>query len=114
MKDRSSSIFAFIYPVGKYVSGRIFEDRNMNQHEMMLSQNEIEAILSSVEAWFKTRSCLAGETHRDKRNHHLYQYRQWLEAGGDASTQQVVCSDTLWELLTRCAVTSIWKSFKAS
>jgi hypothetical protein len=50
MKDRSSSIFAFIYPVGKYVSDLNFEGRHMNQHEMMLSQNEIETILSSVEA----------------------------------------------------------------
>ena len=58
---------------------------------MMLSQNEIETILSSVETWFKTRSCLTGETHRDER---LNQYRQWLENGADASTMQAVCSDT--------------------
>ncbi len=94
MKNRSSSILAFIYPVGKFVSELNFEGRHMHQHEMMLSQNEIETILSSVETWFKTRSCLAGERHRDVRDEHLEEYRQWLEGGADASTMQAVCSDT--------------------
>ena len=94
MKDRSSSIFAFIYPVGKIKIPEQPAGRHFNQHEIMLSQNEIETILSSVEEWFKTRPCLAGERHRDVRDEHLEEYRQWLEGGADASTMQAVCSDT--------------------
>ena len=94
MKSRSSSILAFIYPVGKIKIPEQPAGRHFNQHEMMLSQNEIETILSSVEAWFKTRPCLAGERHRDIRDEHLEEYRQWLEGGADASTMQAMCSDT--------------------
>jgi hypothetical protein len=94
MKNRSSSILTFIYPVGKIKIPEQPAGRHFNQHEMMLSQNEIETILSSVEAWFKTRPCLAGERHRDVRDEHLEEYRQWLEGGADTSTMQAVCSDT--------------------
>ena len=94
MKNRSSSILTFIYPVGKINIPEQPAGKHFNQHEMMLSQNEIETILSSVEAWFKTRPCLAGERHRDVRDEHLEEYRQWLEGGADASTMQAVCSDT--------------------
>ena len=38
--------------------------------------------------------CLADERHRDVRDDHLDEYRQWLEGGADASTMQAVCSDT--------------------
>ena len=95
MKDRSSSIFTFIYPVGKEkVSGQTIERNPFNQHQVILSQNEIETILSSIEKWFLSRPCLAGERHRDFRDEHLDMYRQWLESGADASTMQAVCSDT--------------------
>jgi len=94
MKSRSSSILAFIYPVGKIKIPEQPAGRHFNQHEIMLSQNEIETILSSVEEWFKTRPCLAGERHRDVRDEHLEEYRQWLEGGADASTMQAVCTDT--------------------
>ena len=95
MKYRISSIFTFIYPVGKEkVSGQTIERNPFNQHEVILSQNEIETILSSIEKWFLSRPCLAGERHRDFRDEHLDMYRQWLESGADASTMQAVCSDT--------------------
>ena len=94
MKNRSSSILTFIYPVGKMKIPEQPAGRHFNQHEIMLSQNEIETILSSVEAWFNTRPCLAGERHRDVKDEHLKEYRQWLEGGADASTMQAVCPDT--------------------
>ena len=110
MKNRSSSIFTFIYPVGKYVSELNFEGRHMHQHEMMLSQNEIETILSSVETWFKTRPCLACETHSDSRDNRLDMYRQWLEGGADASTMQAVVSDTR---IIAMGITDQMRNYKA-
>jgi len=95
MKSRKANIFAFIYPVGKVnePEKRIrsdYADRVHREHEVLLSQDEIEAILSEIELWIKGDSCV----HKSREVSALSDYRTFLEKGADASFQHALCETT--------------------
>ncbi|MQF82846.1 hypothetical protein FIM02_01635, partial [SAR202 cluster bacterium AD-802-E10_MRT_200m] len=95
MESRESRIFAFVYPVGKLnePKKRIrsdYADRVFQEHEVLLSQDEIEVTLGEIELWLQEDSCLSS---RDKKQA-LSDYRTWLEKGADASTMHGLCQRT--------------------
>ena len=95
MKSRKSRIFAFIYPVGKLKEPekRIrsdYADGVFREHEVLLSQDEIESILNEIELWFQGDPCLSSK----RKKQALFDYRTWLEKGADASTMHSLCPKT--------------------
>jgi hypothetical protein len=95
MESRESRIFAFIYPVGKPSESeqRVrsdYADRVFREHEVLLSQDEIETTLGEIELWLQGDSC---PSSRDKKQA-LSDYRTWLEKGADASTMHGLCETT--------------------
>jgi hypothetical protein len=95
MKSRESRILTFIYPLGKIKKPEKemrsdYADRAFKQHDVLLTSQQIEQILSDIEGWLEEDSCLdSGDIKRT-----LKDYRAWLEQGGDASTMQGVCERT--------------------
>lgn len=95
MKSRRARILFFIYPVGERKRPEKpvrsdYADRVFVEHEVLLTQNDIEIILDQVEDWFTGDPCLDS---RDIRRN-LSDYRSWLENGADASTMHGVCEET--------------------
>ena len=95
MKNRKSRIFAFIYPVGKLKTPekRIrsdYADRVFQEHDVLLSKDEIESILGEIERWFEGDPCLDS---KDKRQY-LSDYRIWLEQGANTGTMHAACERT--------------------
>ena len=95
MKNRRARILFFIYPVGEMKRPEKpvrsdYADQVFMEHEVLLTQNDIEVILDQVEDWFAGDPCLDSSDIR--RN--LSDYRSWLENGADASTMHGVCEET--------------------
>jgi len=95
MKSRKARILFFIYPVGEMKRPEEpvrsdYADQVFVEHEVLLTQNDIEKILDQVEDWFAGDPCLDS---RDIRRN-LSDYRSWLENGADASTMHGVCEET--------------------
>ena len=95
MKSRKSRIFVFIYPVGKLQEPEIrirsdYADRVFREHEVLLSEDEIETILGEIEMWLQGDSCI----HEKSEAIALSDYRTWLEKGADASTMHGLCETT--------------------
>lgn len=95
MKSRKSRIFVFIYPVGKFQEPEIrirsdYADRVFREHEVLLSEYEIETILGEIEMWLQGDSCV----HEKSAAIALSDYRTWLEKGADASTMHGLCETT--------------------
>ena len=95
MKNRRARILFFIYPVGEMKRPEKpvrsdYADQVFMEHEVLLTQNDIEVILDQVEDWFTGDPCLDSSDIR--RN--LSDYRSWLENGADASTMHGVCEET--------------------
>jgi hypothetical protein len=95
MQSRKSRIFTVIYPVGemKKPETRIrsdYADGYYREHEVLLSQDEIETILSEIELWLKGDPCVRDE--REMRA--LSDYRTFLEKGADSSFHLGLCETT--------------------
>ena len=91
MKDRSSSVLFNIYPVGEQISeGAFLEGHPGAQHKVILEPSQIEAVLSSMDSWLSTRSCISG----GRRGRELGEWRIWLEQGVKMGLQMTLCSDT--------------------
>ena len=95
MISRRARILFFISPVGERKRPEKpvrsdYADQVFVEHEVLLTQNDIEIILDQVEDWFTGDPCLDS---RDIRRN-LSDYRTWLENGADASTMHGVCEET--------------------
>ena len=91
MKDRRTSVLFNIYPVGEQISDGPFLDGHPGaQHKVILEPSQIEAILSSMDSWLGTRSCISEE----RRGRELAEWRIWLEQGVKMGLQMTLCSDT--------------------
>jgi len=91
MANRTASILAFIFPVGESLERRI-NDTPFYAHQVMLTQGEINSILSDIDTWLRSDNCVGKDLQQ--RHSHLEDYRLWLEAGADASTMQALCPKT--------------------
>ena len=93
MASRQSSVFAFIYPVGKFIKeGGDFNGLPFNTHEVVLSEEQIDEILAEIEYFLREDECMGD--NRERIDDHLYDYAQWLKGGADASTMQALCPRT--------------------
>ena len=96
MKSRKSRIFTFIYPVGemkkpeKSVVGTHYASGVHREHEVLLSQDEMETILSEIELWLQGDSCV----REQRKKQALSDYRIFLEKGADTSFQHTLCETT--------------------
>ena len=96
MKSRKSRIFTFIYPVGKMKKPeKSIVDTNYasgvhREHEVLLSQDEMETILSEIELWLQGDSCV----DKSREVSALSDYRIFLEKGADTSFQHTLCETT--------------------
>ncbi len=96
MKSRKSKIFLVIYPVGKMKTPekRIIDTDYASgvyrEHEVLLSQDKIETILSEIELWLKGDTCVPEE----RKVLALSDYRTWLQRGANTSFQQGLCETT--------------------
>jgi hypothetical protein len=91
MKDRRASVLFNIYPVGEQISeGAFLEGHPGAQHKVILEPSQIEAVLSSMDSWLSTRSCISEE----RRGRELGEWRIWLEQGVKMGLQMTLCSDT--------------------
>jgi len=96
MASRKSRIFVFIYPLGKVkepekrIVGTDYASGVYREQTVLLSQDEIETILSQIEAWLQEDSCV----HKERKALALSDYRIWLEQGADSSFQQALCETT--------------------
>ncbi|MCH1512648.1 MAG: hypothetical protein L7S58_03670 [Acidimicrobiales bacterium] len=92
MFDRRANILAVLYPIGENLGD---EDRDrfngapFTPNEVVLSQVEIEDLLSTIEMWLSEHPC-TDQDGREK-NEQLKDFRLWLEEGADASTQRELC-----------------------
>jgi hypothetical protein len=88
MKNQNSDILMVTWNVGNFISEGGF-DRPYNKHEVLLSNSQIESILSQISTWLD-RSCL----NNSEKSGELNSYRNYLENGADASSQIVLCSNS--------------------
>jgi hypothetical protein len=88
MKNQNSDILMVTWNVGNFISDGGF-DRPYNKHEVLLSNSQIESILSQISTWLD-RSCL----NNSEKSGELNSYRNYLENGADASSQIVLCSNS--------------------
>jgi hypothetical protein len=88
MKNQNSDILMVTWNVGNFISEGGF-DRPYNKHEVLLSNSQIESMLSQISTWLD-RSCL----NNSEKSGELNSYRNYLENGADASSQIVLCSNS--------------------
>jgi len=88
MKNQNSDILMVTWNIGNFISEGGF-DRPYNKHEVLLSNSQIESILSQISTWLD-RSCL----NNSEKSGELNSYRNYLENGADASSQIVLCSNS--------------------
>jgi len=82
MKDQNADILAVCWDVGSFVK----EGSPFNKHEVIISQNQIETLMSGISEWLD-KSCLG----KNDKKEELKNYRGYLEGGADASSQFDVC-----------------------
>ena len=88
MKNQNSDILMVTWNIGNFISEGGF-DRPYNKHEVLLSNSQIESILSQISIWLD-RSCL----NNSEKSGELNSYRNYFENGADASSQIVLCSNS--------------------
>lgn len=89
--DRQSDILTVVYPVGKFVREARDDEWTMpfNVHERIITQDQVESLLSQIENWMKRYPCIDKELRQEE----LTEYRKYFEKGGDTSTQRTLCKN---------------------
>ena len=98
MSERTSNILVVGYNIGEGTGGEI-PGMPFETHEVILSQSEIDLLITQIEEWMLNDSCMGHDNERDHRNEELENYRLWLENGGDVSTQRGLCEETRFVMM---------------
>lgn len=98
MAERTANILVVGYNIGESTGGEI-PGMPFGTHEVLLSQSEINLLITQIEEWMLNDPCMGSSQERDHRNEELENYRLWLENGGDVSTQRGLCEETRFVMM---------------
>ena len=98
MAERTANILVVGYNIGESTGGEI-PGMPFGTHEVLLSQSEIDLLITQIEEWMLNDPCMGSSQERDHRNEELENYRLWLENGGDVSTQRGLCEETRFVMM---------------
>ena len=84
MARRQSDVLYMMWPIGKWIGPceGCFDNHPLEQHERVISQDQVEFLLGELKSWMATTSI-----DSDHANSELATWRKVLEGGGDAATQ---------------------------
>ena len=98
MAERTANILIVAYNIGEYLGGEI-PGMPFNTNEIVLSQSEIDLLMTQIEQWMLNDSCMGHDEERDHLSEELESYRFWLENGADASTHRGLCERTRFVMM---------------
>jgi hypothetical protein len=96
--DRKSNIIAITYDIGAS-KGLSIPDWPFEQHEVLLSQDQIETTLSTIRSFIENDKCVkdfmsSGQGSQEYIDEEINSFRVLLEKGADATTQRQICATT--------------------
>ncbi|MDP6964395.1 MAG: hypothetical protein QGI12_00545, partial [Acidimicrobiales bacterium] len=98
MAERTANILIVAYNIGEYLGGEI-PGMPFNTNEIVLSQSEIDLLMTQIEQWMLNDSCMGHDEERDHLSEELERYRFWLENGADTSTHRGLCERTRFVMM---------------
>ena len=93
LKSRQSEILGIVYPLGPFISEGGFGDSPFNTHERVLTDQQIDEIISEMDNWFQADPCM-GQIPVYAREETLTEYRNWLIHGLELATHRGECPKT--------------------
>jgi len=96
--ERTANILVVAYNIGEYIGDEI-PGMPFSANEVILSQAEIDLLMTQIEEWMLNDPCMGRNEERGHLNEELERYRFWLENGADTSTQRGLCERTRFVMM---------------
>ena len=93
LKSRHSAILGIVYPLGPFISGGGFDNSPFNTHKKVLTDEQIEEIISEIDNWFQADPCMS-QAPGYAREERLTDYRNWLIHGLELASHFGECART--------------------
>ena len=89
----NKAIFSFIYPIGRSLDKEsMVRGKYVNEHEVLLSEEEISHILTNMDTWMQNNTNKCTERKLEP-SVVVTDFEQWIRYGADLSTQSAECKN---------------------